>query len=411
MVEEPSYYSLFEQYIAAGMEHSLQSVEADRYRVPEEVRVQAWHLLSFALRTPRAWPVTANLLLALSPKMQQAGFREQWLAYLEQGLLCSYAAGDHQSTAALQVEIGELLRHLGRLAEAKDYFGQALHTFESAGNLLQSAAAKVCLANLAILQEEWSLALEMCNEVLETVLEPHFVRARALFVAADASTYFHEDTEAEQLYSQSQTMWEVLGEPRWAALSLQNRAWLAGKRGDFALARSFYSQVLATFIELEALHGQAIVQMDLGIIEYFDNNFQAALILYQEAERIFRRLNDVRYLAMVCSNIALVFRSSQRWDEAETYYAESVRLLRELGGVLARINTDIGRGKLWLDRGNATKALAHFEQLLVELQQTESNAEHQRLYQEICEYRQQAVAKLALQDEKTATPLIGQEAG
>ena len=121
---------------------------------------------------------------------------------------------------------------------------------------------------------------------------------------------------------------------------------------------------------------------------------QAALLHYQEAEKIFRRLGDVRYLAMVCNNIGLVYRAEQKWDDAEICYDESVRIYRELGAVLARINIDSGRGKLWLDRGDATKALAHFDRLLADLQATEKNAEHRRLYAEITEYRRQAAAAL-----------------
>ena len=394
VVEVESYRDLFEQYVAAGIVHSLDTVRQDRQRVSEEVRVQAWHLLSFALRTPRAWPVTATLLLELSPKMQQAGYREQWLAYLEEGLVYSRNAGDALRTAALELEVGELQRHLGRLDAAQTCFDSALHTFAAAGDIVQTGAAKVCLANLAYLRERWLLALDLCHEVLATILDPHFVRARALFVAAGAYDRLHEEAQADQLYAESQAAWEELGEPRWAALCLQNRAWLASQRGEKGLARALCARALATFVDLGALHSQAVVHQDWGIIEYLDGNMQAALLRYQEAEKIFRRLGDILYLAMVCNNIGLVYRAERKWDEAEAYYAESVGIYRELGTVLARINIDSGRGKLWLERGEAAKAMAHFDRLLVDLQTTEESAEHRRIYTEITEYRSQAAAAL-----------------
>lgn len=394
VVEVESYRDLFEQYVAAGIVHSLDTVRQDRQRVSEEVRVQAWHLLSFALRTPRAWPVTATLLLELSPKMQQAGYREQWLAYLEAGLVYSSNAGDALRTAALELEVGELQRHLGRLDAAQTCFDAARHTFAAAGDIVQTGAAKVCLANLAYLRERWLLALDLCGEVLAAILDLHFVRARALFVAAGAYDRLHEEAQADQLYAESQAAWEELGEPRWAALCLQNRAWLASQRGENGLARALCAQALATFVDLGALHSQAVVHQDWGIIEYLDGNMQAALLRYQEAEKIFRRLGDILYLAMVCNNIGLVYRAERKWEEAEAYYAESVGIYRELGTVLARINIDSGRGKLWLERGEAAKALAHFDRLLVDLQTTEKSAEHRRLYTEITEYRRQAAAAL-----------------
>lgn len=411
VVEVESYRNLFEQYVAAGVVHSLDTVRRDRQRVSEEVRVQAWHLLSFALRTPRAWPVTATLLLELSPKMQQAGYREQWLAYLEEGLVYSRAAGDGLRTAALELEVGELLRHLGRLDAAQTYFDTALEAFTAAGDTIQMGAAKVCLANLACIRERWLPALDLCHEVLAAILDLHFVRARALFVAAGAYDRLHDEGQAEQLYAESQAAWEELGETRWAALCLQNRAWLANQRGENRVARALCGEAIATFIELGALHSQAVVHQDWGIIDYLDGNLQAALLHYQEAEKIFRRLGDVRYLAMVCNNIGLVYRAERQWDDAEIYYDEGIELHRELGGVLARISMDSGRGKLWLDRGNATKALAHFDQLLADLQATEKNAEHRRLYAEMTEYRRQAAAALGSPAADTPVSEENREAG
>ena len=333
VVEVESYRDLFEQYVAAGVVQSLDTVRRDRQRVSEEVRVQAWHLLSFALRTPRAWPVTATLLLELSPKMQQAGYREQWLAYLEAGLVYSSNAGDALRTAALELEVGELQRHLGRLDAAQTCFDAARHTFAAAGDIVQTGAAKVCLANLAYLRERWPLALDLCGEVLAAILDLHFVRARALFVAANTHNSLHEEEEAERLFIESQAAWEELGEPQWAALCLQNRAWLASRRGENHLARRSAprrSPPLWTLVRSTARPSYIRIW---GIIDYLDGDMQAALLHYQEAEKIFRRLGDVLYVAMMCNNMGLVYRAEQKWDEAEACYAESVRIYRELGAV------------------------------------------------------------------------------
>jgi tetratricopeptide (TPR) repeat protein len=396
--QDPAAYgALFARYLEAGLQRSLAQVAEDPHKVADAVRSQAWHLLSFALRSPAAWPLAADLLLALSPKMVQAGYREQWLAYLEQGLACSREAGDTQIAAALQLEIGEVLRHLGRLAPAEACFQDALATFTAAGDTVQAAAAQVCLANLLVLQEKWTQALALCDQALAAVPEVHPVRARALFVAADACTYLHNNSQAERLFEQSQSLWLQLKETRWAALSLQNMAWLASKRGDIVSARALSHRALDAFVSVNALHSQAVALMDLGIIEYVAGNYAIALVKLQRSEQIFQQLYDIRYLAMVYSNIGLTYRAVHQWNAAEEYYARSVRLLCELGGTLARINIDIARGKLWLERGEASKAITHFQQLLIELRSTERNAEHDRLYQELCEYRALATRQLSTQ--------------
>lgn len=398
--DQTPYGALFARYLEAGLQHSLEMVAADPHKVSEEMREQAWHLLSFALRSPTAWPATASLLLALSPKMLQAGYREQWLAYLEQGLACSRAAEDAQTAAALQLEIGELLRHLGQLPAAEACFQEALATFSAAGDTVQAAAAKVCLANLAKLREDWPLALTLCQEVIEQAPGIHYVGARALFVAADAHAAQQEDAQARDLYRASMSQWEALDERRWQALCGQNLAWLAARQGDAQSARSCYRTALDHFAALNARHGQAIVNLDWGITEYLEGNYAEALIHYQAAEITFRQLSDVRCLAMVCNNIGLLYLDRGEWWEAEPYYRESIRLWRELGAVLARISVEIGLARLWARRGDHRQALDGYNRLQAELARTERTPEHRRLYAEICDYRSQTLSALKSVDGK-----------
>ena len=76
---------MFQDYIRAGVQASLARVQAVEHTLPELDRQQAWHLLSFALDLPEVWDETRALLLALAPKMEQAGFRMEWLVYLMEG--------------------------------------------------------------------------------------------------------------------------------------------------------------------------------------------------------------------------------------------------------------------------------------------------------------------------------------
>jgi tetratricopeptide (TPR) repeat protein len=394
VTEDARYGTLFAHYLAQGLEHSLTQVQADPYKTPEEVRGQAWHLLSFALRTPGAWPLAADLLLALSPKMLQAGYREQWLHYLEEGLACARDTGDERTAAALLLEIGELLRHLGRLPAAEVCFQDALGVFAAAGDTEQAAAAQVCLANLAFLREEWANATAGCQEALALVPDVHPVRARAWFLMANMKTFLAEYNDADHLFLCAQEVWEKSRQLHWVTLCQQNRAWLAAQRGDTDLARQLFSAALADFRALNNLHSQGVVFLDWGIVEYSDNKFAAALDLYHNAEKIFRKLNDVRYLAMTCNNIGLLHRQRGQWVLAEPYYVESISLWRELGTVLARISAESGLARLLWARGDARQALALYERLLAELAQTERNAEHRRLYRELCDYKEQALANL-----------------
>ena len=73
--------ALFTNYIIAGVGASLARVRTAEYVVADVDRQQAWHLLSFALKVEEAWPVTRALVVALAPKLELAGCREDWIPY------------------------------------------------------------------------------------------------------------------------------------------------------------------------------------------------------------------------------------------------------------------------------------------------------------------------------------------
>ena len=123
--------SRFINYIIAGVKESLARVEAAEYAVPEIDRQQAWHLLSFALKVEEAWPVTRELLLALAPKMELAGFREEWIPYLEQGLSVCESLGN-QTTQSI---VAELSLHLGSLRLLQRKYNDALDALQKSKQL------------------------------------------------------------------------------------------------------------------------------------------------------------------------------------------------------------------------------------------------------------------------------------
>jgi tetratricopeptide (TPR) repeat protein len=394
MVEQGAYRLLFGRYLATGLAHMLRAVTAAGDILADETRVQAWHLLSFALRQRELWPGSRDLLLALAPRMERRGLQEEWLAHLQAGAACGEAAGDLRAAAALRLALGEVLRHLGRLDDAQQELRRSLQAAVAVEDSEQTAAARVALGGLAVLREEWEEAFALCSVVLREPCISARTRARALFVIADACAATHEEERAYDHYSRSLALWEQQGSKTWMALCRHNLAWLSVK-ADHETARSHFGAALAAFQELQAPHAQAVVLIDWGIVEYQSGNLAAALAHYQAAESILRRLDDTRYLAMVCNNIALAYRSGGQWQEAEVYYAESIELWRVLGAVLARLSVELGLGKLWLDRGEPQEALAIFQQVSAALRSTPRSAEHRRLYAELKEYSAAALAAQA----------------
>lgn len=113
------YTDIFTSYILNGASQALAQVQQSAGQIPEDVRAQAWHLLDYALGVDPAWPQVRELLLALSPKMEMAGYRDEWLPFLQAGIERSIAQADRAVEARLELAVGQLLRLENRYNEAK----------------------------------------------------------------------------------------------------------------------------------------------------------------------------------------------------------------------------------------------------------------------------------------------------
>ncbi|MBV7331074.1 hypothetical protein KFU94_23120 [Chloroflexi bacterium TSY] len=123
------YRALFDKQIQQSLQEALAQVQAAKTIVPDPVRRYAWHILSYALRLPDAWPLARDLLLNIAPKMEQEGWRDEWIPYLEQGVEQSRVMQDHSTCAALCLQVGYLHYLRGRYAEARRVLTQSLSLF------------------------------------------------------------------------------------------------------------------------------------------------------------------------------------------------------------------------------------------------------------------------------------------
>ena len=111
--------SLFLSYIVNTARAALEQIEATGAALPaDEDRDLALHSLDYALKLPDAWSVTGSLLTALAPKMERAGYRHDWIAYLDAGIDASQQCGDQATEAELRLQKGILHQLLAEYHEA-----------------------------------------------------------------------------------------------------------------------------------------------------------------------------------------------------------------------------------------------------------------------------------------------------
>ncbi|MCP4289822.1 MAG: hypothetical protein GY792_36285, partial [Gammaproteobacteria bacterium] len=74
---QTDYPALFRAYVVRSMAQLRVELSEVGSILSADEQEQALHALSFALKLPEAWPETRALLLAIAPKMEQAGYRDE----------------------------------------------------------------------------------------------------------------------------------------------------------------------------------------------------------------------------------------------------------------------------------------------------------------------------------------------
>lgn len=119
--EQNPYTARFKQLLGRSAIVARQRIEAEGQDAPisTEARERARNVLRYVLEEEGAWTATRDLLLAMAPKMERAGYRGEWLQDLMAGLAQSQRRGDRRTEAELQFQCGYLYRLMSDYAHAR----------------------------------------------------------------------------------------------------------------------------------------------------------------------------------------------------------------------------------------------------------------------------------------------------
>ena len=236
--------TLFTNYIIAGITALLVRVQAAAYVVPEADRQQAWHLLSFGLKLDDAWPVTRELLLALAPKMELAGFREEWIPYLVKGIQCAQKVGDEVTVAEYELAIGLIYHLLRQFDESLNWIRVSFERFRAQGDIRGQARTLNELAWIEHLEHRYKNATKYANQALR--LLPNDAPERAMSYRVRGMIAFYEGNlqKAINHHRQALKIFEQNGDQRRVAWSFQNIAIALQRQDNLEEAFDYYEKAV-----------------------------------------------------------------------------------------------------------------------------------------------------------------------
>ncbi|MCX6564184.1 MAG: CHAT domain-containing protein [Candidatus Aminicenantes bacterium] len=320
-------------------------------------------------------------LFAQAEKLRLAGEFEKALALFKDCV--ALAAGDkaHKNEAEAHLKIGLLFWNLGRMAESKTAYLDALALAKSAGldGLNGFASAALAIADLytqakALLdQENYSRSIEAFKKAIDlsAKIDSPDHELKCLRQMSRDYWYLDDFPEFQRLNETALGIARAIRNKKDEGICLNNIGAYHLKIADYSKALAYFDQALSIAravknpqSENESLNNMGIAYQEIGDYDRALATLNAALLLDQQA---FGR----DYTAIDLNNIGIVYRkkgllsgSAEDFRKALEYFRKALDLIDVERAKKTAVNILNDIGTVHSDMGNPSKALAYFERAL-----------------------------------------------
>ena len=386
----PVQQAKFQAYLERNLRYLSDLVATATPLPDEEARIQAMHTLTFALRVPALWDLTRQLLLKLSPKMEQAGHRSDWLVYLAEATTLSEQRTDWATAAECTLQRGLLHRLLSEFPLAIEQLQRSVALWQQIGAGRDQARALNELAWVAYLQNQTGPATTYVEQALALLPAADPERAMCYRVQGMIAIAHERWAEAETYHRQALTIFVTGGDDRKAAWSLQNLAYALRGQKRFEEAIEYYEQAAVLLLEEGDLYHWSTVQMNLGITYHYSGRTESSLKYFADARSIPQSMLDTLHLARLSLNMAVALMVLSRFPEAEQAFWEAIQLYTEAGSVAWRLNAMDGLAMNYIGWKKYDQAMGVLQQALNELSSVADAPNYDYLYNSLHQHWQEA---------------------
>ncbi len=385
-----NYNQQFKRYLARNIAYTIRLVEAAGSTLTDELRQQAWHTLSYALDERPNWPAARELLLSIAPKMEWAGYRKDWLLYLQRGLAQALALEDQRAIAECQLQIGMIYRMLGDFDLAHEHLLASVHSNHAAQSPRDQARALNELAWLKQLQQQYKTANQHVEQALALLAEDDPERAMSYRVLGMVAMGHKQWAEAAHLHQLALHAFQALGDERRTAWSIQNFGYALYGQQRYDEAIELYHQAAAILEAIDDPYHWSIVQNNLGIAYHAVGHSEAAIGCYERAAEVAQRIHDKLQLAKLYNNFGLVYLDRNEYTEAQSHFEQSAQLHEMLGNVVLWINARDGLAIVLLAQGRHAEAKKILQDALETLPQIKDTPQYTYLSASLAKHLEQA---------------------
>lgn len=373
----------FDAQILLNTRYVQQLVLPDNVELTEELVAQVMQSLDYALYSATTWPSARDLILSVAPKMEKAGYRREWLHYLQVAAQLSRKYKDDAATADITFQLGYLSQLLGKLDVAHEAFDESATHYLLTNQLTDYAKALNRQAYVARLQRRHADAEKLVGQALGILGQNHPARQLSYFVLGNIAIDGKEGQLAESYFQQSLELCQQQGDLRLVAQRLGNLGLAAEIQKEYQHAQSYYEQAIALFGDLGDSVQQAQMRMNLGNAYLNSGSPQKAISLYDLAYPVIQKVQDRLHLAMLATNRGIACREAGQWDKAEQSLRSAISRWQQFNNRRSESNATQELALVYLEQGQKEKAILLLNQALTILNEISGDPGYQSLYDAI----------------------------
>lgn len=360
--------------------------------LPLPLRLEVIHVLQASLPNAALWPSTRTVLLTVAPQMEQAGHRHDWLPLLQAGIAQGRTLNDQPACALFHLHLGILQQLLGQYEAAAASYGEAATGFRQSGDTYNLAVTLIRQAQLSRLRRHYTVATRLVDEAFQILSEDEVERARGYTVQGEIALDEEQWQTAVTCFTNALHLWQQTADRRMIGWNQTNLGVALRAVGHEQAALDSYIAALATVgYEQDPVHWAA-THMNLGNLFLTRHDPHEALRLYEMAQPIFEKTQDLLRLALIDSNRGIAYRQLMQWQQAEAAYRSSIERYRRIGHTELEVNALDGLGLSYLGQRDYLTALRIFREAETLLQQLDGEPGWAYLHQEVQRHLQEASA-------------------
>ncbi|MBI3959534.1 MAG: tetratricopeptide repeat protein [Chloroflexi bacterium] len=322
--------------------------------------------------------MSRQIITVVAPRMEQLGYREEWIHCLESCVVWARAGEDTAAEAQILRTLGRLHRLMDRYAVAESWLEQSVAASRLSGDARDVATALNQLGRVYHLQYRYEDALACAAEALTCLGADDAERAESHYVLGMVALGQRRWAEAEIQHKLALDFRLRAGDQRTIAWSYQNLGLVClrqseyGKQNRLPEANEWLRQAVDRLESLSDPYHLAVAQTNLGAVQERLGNYQESIRLYQQASASLRFLGAQRPLAQTYNNLGLIYLRLTEPERAEDAFRDGVAIYVDIGDHQSRLNTQHGVVLALLQQHRFAEAAELCERSLAEIESLQS---------------------------------------